>query len=268
MAAAAAVGKCVVFITGASRGYGRAMSQLITHNENGILQNAQAGSKIVLMARNLADLEKTKSLIVNTDKRFDITVVSVDLSVADVKSTERVVNETLEECGKDFTHAYLFSNAAVLGDPGKLLPDYNSIEEIQKVFTLNVVSASFLISRFSRYFERSSCFVINTSSLLAIQPMNSTCLYSSSKACMDMFINNLAADCPHIRCLNYAPGPMDTEMARELRDKTGNADTQAYFTKMFSEGTIINPTDSAKKLMVLLQRNEFVNGSHIDFYDV
>ena len=83
-----------------------------------------------------------------------------------------------------------------------------------------------------------------------------------------MYLRNLVADCPAIRALSYAPGPLDTSMACELRDGTSDEGTRGYFQDLFSSGKILSPKESAKKLMVLLQKNEFENASHIDFYDI
>lgn len=259
-------GKCIAFITGASRGFGRAISQLICNKEDGILGDADKGSRIVLMSRDASELEKTKILIQNENKSFDIDVVQVDLN--DIRQTQDVVEKTLTNCGNDFQSAFLFSNAGLLGDASKTVADLDDIEKMQQVYHVNVISPSYLISRFCKHFVGVNRFVISTSTLAAIQPFSYTSLYSSSKAGMDMYIRNLATDCPDVRALNYAPGPMDTEMGREVRDKTGSKETKEYFTMMFNEGKIVNPVDSVKKMLMLVRKNEFENGSHIDFYEV
>ena len=258
-------GKCISIITGASRGFGRSIAQLIC-NKDGILGNADAGSKIILMSRDYSELEKTKRLVENETGKFDVSIVQVDLS--NIHLTKEVINKTLNDCGKDFNYAFLFNNAATLGDPRKLIPDYDDIEEIQNIFNLNVITSTFLISKFCKHFEGIKRFIIHTSTLAAVQPFQYTGFYSSSKACMDMFIQNIAADCPDVRTLNYAPGIMDTKMGRDLMDQSGNEETRLFLTKLLNEGKMINPIDSVKKLMLLLRKNEFVNGSHIDFFDV
>merc|ERR1712183_493949 len=100
-------------------------------------------------------------------------------------------------------------------------------------------------------------FVIQISSPAALQPFYGMGLYSSSKACMDMFIRNLATDQPKLRVLNYAPGSMDTQMARDVWTKTKNEECKEYLTSLFTEGTIINTLDSVKKLLNLIRDNEF-----------
>merc|ERR1712226_378929 len=254
-------GKCVAIITGASSGFGRAIFQLICNKEDGILGNAGAGSRIILMSRNTAEMEKTKALVENETGNFEVSIVSVDLY--DVHCTQEVVNKTLDNCATDFDNAFLFNNAGTLGDPAKRIPDYDNIEEIQNVFNLNAITACFLISRFCKRFEKANRFVIQTSTLAAIQPMSCMALYSASKASMDMFIRNLAGEFPNVRALNYAPGPMDTQMGRDVFEKTGDEGTKQYFSKLFGEGTIVKALDSVKKLMKLLRNNEFESGAHL-----
>jgi len=260
-------GKCLSIITGASRGYGRTIAQLLCNKEHGILGNAAEGSRIILLSRNVSEMEKTKELIENQDGKFEVNIVPVDLY--NVESSAEVIEKMLASCSTDFEHAFLFNNASCLGDPSKAVPDYNDIHEIQKVFTLNVITGSFLIARFCKYFQAvKNKFVIQISTLAAVQPFPCTGLYSSSKACMDMFLRNLATDCPEIRALNYAPGPMDTQMSRDLWTHTANEGTKEYFTGLFTEGRILSTEESAKKLMMLLRKNEFENAAHIDFYEI
>lgn len=83
-----------------------------------------------------------------------------------------------------------------------------------------------------------------------------------------MFLRNLATDCPQVRALNYAPGPMDTDMSHEIQTKTKSKDTKAYFDDLVKNGKILTTDQSVKKMMMLLRKNEFENAAHIDFYDV
>ena len=92
--------------------------------------------------------------------------------------------------------------------------------------------------------------------------------YCVSKAAMDMFFKCLAAEETDVRVLNYAPGPLETNMATILSEKVCEESTKKFFKESLSNGTIIQPRDSVKKLMWLLNKDEFESGAHIDFYDV
>jgi sepiapterin reductase len=70
-----------------------------------------------------------------------------------------------------------------------------------------------------------------------------------------------------IKSLNYAPGPLDTEMQKEIREIMPECELRNAFIKMKAEESLIQPDASALKLMNILRVNEFTNGAHIDFYD-
>jgi len=55
------------------------------------------------------------------------------------------------------------------------------------------------------------------------------CVYSTGKAARDMMFLTMALEQPHILVLNYAPGPVDTEMQVEARTKTGDPELRTMF---------------------------------------
>lgn len=260
-------GKCFCVVTSASKEFGRSITQLLLQ-ESGLLHNAESGSKILLMARNNSGLESTKEISLKTafkPERFQFDLCTIDFSTPE--AVQDIVKKYLETLDTEFKHVFIFSNAGFLGDVSKTLVDHDNICDIQIVVNINVISPSYIISNFCKHFKSSRCFVINTSSHAALKPMPSIGLYCSVKACMDMFMQNLTMDCPSIRTLNYAPGPMDTDMAERLMNEAGNKDISNFFKTLFREGTIVKPIDSATKLMLLLKKNEFTSGVHIDYYD-
>ena len=174
-------GKCVVMITGASRGFGQQIAELILNETDGILGNVSPDSRVILMSRDTEGLEQTKKKIQDIGgKDLQVDVVSVELALTENLTT--VLDATLRGCLNDFEHAFLFSNAGVLGDPSKLLPEYTDLGEMERVYKINVVSPSYMISRFCKHFDNATArYVVNTSSLAALQPFRSTGLYSTCK---------------------------------------------------------------------------------------
>jgi sepiapterin reductase len=71
----------------------------------------------------------------------------------------------------------------------------------------------------------------------------------------------------NIRVLNYAPGPLDTDMQKEIRETMPNVPLKALYTQMHREQKLISPLVSAQKLVHLLIQNTFQNGAHVDYYD-
>lgn len=71
-----------------------------------------------------------------------------------------------------------------------------------------------------------------------------------------------------IRILNYAPGPLNTDMQTQIREEMPNVPLRNVFENMHSTEKLISPAASVKVLLGLLVDNGFENGSHIDYYDV
>ena len=69
-----------------------------------------------------------------------------------------------------------------------------------------------------------------------------------------------------IKSLNYAPGPLETSMTESLTSSTGlQKDLQSFFQQ---KQNLLDPKDSALKLLQLLDSNDFENGAHVDYYDL
>ena len=150
---------------------------------------------------------------------------------------------------------------------------------------------------------RRTLLCVNISSLLAVQPLASFSLYCSSRAARDMFIRVLAAEecrtgsdsgsgessvgeastsasstspspAPsaasgdwRVRALSYAPGPLDTEMQVECREKVADPVVRASFFDLLQSGRVVRPEDSARRLVQLIHDDRFADGAHIDYFD-
>ena len=64
-----------------------------------------------------------------------------------------------------------------------------------------------------------------------------------------------------LKVLNYAPGPMQTDMMREIR-------TEAEYEDDRKNGRLLDPKTSAEKCVKLVLGGRFESGAHIDFFDV
>ncbi|KAI8930137.1 hypothetical protein BC831DRAFT_440445 [Entophlyctis helioformis] len=71
-----------------------------------------------------------------------------------------------------------------------------------------------------------------------------------------------------VRVLNYAPGPMDTDMQARIRSEMPDIPLRQVYVSMHREGRLVDPNDSAKVLISLLESDEYENGAHVDFFDV
>jgi sepiapterin reductase len=126
-----------------------------------------------------------------------------------------------------------------------------------------------------------ACAVVNVSSLAAVQPLPSMGVYSAIKAARDMLGAVIAAEGAGgggggehpgrrlpVAVLSYAPGPMDTAMAAELRGHPAlDAGLRASFAGMAEARTYVDVRASAAKCFRVLAANRFRSGAHVDFYD-
>ncbi|KAJ3060969.1 hypothetical protein HDU98_003100, partial [Podochytrium sp. JEL0797] len=71
-----------------------------------------------------------------------------------------------------------------------------------------------------------------------------------------------------IKVLNYAPGPMATEMNKKLREELPNPALREGFKNMFEKDQLVDPIDSATVLAKIIVAGKYESGAHLDYYDV
>ncbi|NXB76524.1 SPRE reductase, partial [Donacobius atricapilla] len=196
--------------------------------------------------------------------------VAADLGCEEgLRRAGAAVRELLQDAS--FGRLLLVNNAGSLGDVSKSFLDLTDLEEINAYFSFNISSALCLTSTALRAFgARPGCSrtVVNISSLCALEPFPSWALYCSGKAARDMLFRVLALEEPELRVLNYAPGPLDTDMQLLARTRTGDPGMRQHFQRLQEKGQLIECSVSARKLLRLLQEDSFPSGAHMDFYDI
>lgn len=117
--------------------------------------------------------------------------------------------------------------------------------------------------------------IINISSLAAVKAFETWGIYCAGKAARDMFHKTLAEELKvsninrTVKVLNYAPGPLDTNMQKEIREgKLVDKNTQEFFQNMKKENQLVDPLESATKLITTLLSRPFENGDHLDYFDL
>jgi len=180
----------------------------------------------------------------------------------------------------DFDRIFLFVNHGSLGPLERIENLEEHFQQVRATLDLNITAPFFLCSFFLKWLRDASSFlrpnsqitIINVSSLCAVEPFANQSLYCIGKAARDMLIRNIAVEALEgvlqIKSLNYAPGPMDTDMQVELREQCSREETRKLFASLQIENKLVDPDHSARKLMNLLRENNFKSGSHIDFYDL
>jgi len=221
----------------------------------------------------------------NKDQLY-IHILPLDLSIPENKFKKLCRNIfVIPDSLTRFDAITQFHNAGSVGDLRFIQNlSIKSMQNVIRYATLNLFSVMMIvqasISWMKKLFPQATSRIINISSLAAIKPFPSWSWYCSLKAARDMFIQVLATeieaqkDLPvyakiNLKTLNYAPGMLNTNMQAYLRKPT-NTDYPShstYFSKVFKEGQLIEPTVSARKLLFIVEHDGYDSGAHIDYWD-
>ncbi|KAK5932340.1 hypothetical protein CgunFtcFv8_004053 [Champsocephalus gunnari] len=118
-----------------------------------------------------------------------------------------------------------------------------AVDEIEHVLLINNAASLGDIAKFETFTNPD-------------EALPSWVLYCTAKAARNMMFSVLAKEQQHVKVLSYSPGPMDTDMQKEILRLTN---------------VNHNPMpchESAAKLVKLLLDNNFSSGAHLDFFDV
>ena len=249
----------IVVITGASGGFGSALSQCFS------LQ-LQKDSLIILTGRNLEKMQLLSEEIARlTSNNIKLKVIMCDLKdVANIDAFFEEVHRSINP--ESFGSAVLINNAGSLGNV-KLMIDQYEHSNMKEYFDMNVTNTIYFTSKFMKAFKNQKMVVVNISSLCALKAFPSCGVYCVGKAARDMAFKVLASENPEIRVLNWAPGPMPTSMMHEMTQAADKGVGDAIKSFVTNQ-TYVECKDSASKLISLLKSNEFESGAHIDFYDI
>jgi sepiapterin reductase len=82
-------------------------------------------------------------------------------------------------------------------------------------------------------------FIVNVSSLLAIQPSSHWSFYASAKAARESLLMTIAKEEKDVRALNYAPGPLDNDMMQETINTLGNQEQRVFYRQLREQASDI-----------------------------
>ena len=101
-----------------------------------------------------------------------------------------ILEKALNEGTPKFNEAMIVHNAGSLGNVTQKTIDMMDLTEWRKYYDLNVFSPAVLNGVFMKLLQsqvKSNIFVVNITSLCALQPMKSMGYYCSGKAAREMF---------------------------------------------------------------------------------
>lgn len=260
-----------IVITGASRGFGKALALRLA-------KILHCPVHFSLSGRSIVDLEATRSEIMvlreGRETKCDLTAADLgDLSQLAMSASALLKPYDELNSTALCTRVIFVSNAGSLGPLCYIgTGDTTNLSLVSAAVNLNVTASYFLTSEVMRLYKgRTELLFVNISSLCAVQAFDSWGVYCAGKAARDMFYKVLAAENKgsDVRVLNYAPGPLDTDMQKEIRESpTAHRETQEYFKELKAKGQLVTCEDSAAKCSAVIFEDEFESGAHIDFFDV
>ena len=133
--------------------------------------------------------------------------------------------------GISFSKVYLINNAGSLGPLNAIGSTAFTLTECVSTVNANITACFYLTNEVVKRYKAkqfnsaTELIVVNISSLAAIQPFPTFGLYGTGKAARDMFHKILAEEhkdgAEGVLVLNYAPGPLDTDMMTEIQSGSG-----------------------------------------------
>ena len=271
----------LAIVTGASKGFGASAAvQLATAS--------RSPTHFRLVGRDAAGLAAARAAIEGLRGGRATVIEEVVADLAAVAGLGGVAQQLFAvPTERAYYKVFFLNNHGSLGPLANIGGyDGDTLTEMSVAFNLNVTSSCFLTSDLMQRCQPGGVYaqtgvrkvaIVNVSSLAAVQPFGSWGIYCAGKAAREMYHRCLteevgkreASALPVVRVLNYAPGPLDTDMQREIREGAAvDKATQDFYRSLKEEGKLVTPADSAAKLVRLLLFESYENGAHVDFYDV
>lgn len=251
----------LLVVTGASRGLGKAIVKEFASGSTHSFSLAY----VALIARSKERLEETK-----TEVGVPATVLTCAVDLSLLEDLDRSIDEVIaavKSSGASFNEVVLINNAGSIGHIGASV-EMPSLADMRHYIDLNVTSCFWMSIRIIRFAKERDIrsTVVNVSSLVALQPFPSLGIYSAGKAAREAYHAVLAAEeaSRGSKILNYAPGPLETDMTNEIRESPG---LETSLRPLY-EKTLVDPIDSARALVHYLSADDFQSGTHVDFYEL
>lgn len=259
----------LVIITGASRGFGRALTlslvQISAPLHLRITASLSSASQLASLSAEIKEQRASRQL------KTTVECMTADLS--DTKGLATTSSLLFSAPNAEaYSHMVFINNHGSLGQLS--LAGTHDPMKMATAFDINVTSSCFLASEAIKLSKSlaadTHCQLVNVSSLCALQPFQSWSIYCAGKAAREMYYRTMAEELrgTNVKTLNYAPGPLDTDMQKEIREGADvHEETRQYFVDMKAKGTLVSPEASAAKLVRVLLKNSFESGAHVDYYD-
>ena len=218
--------KKVAFITGASRGIGKAIAEKFAENGYNIVINY------------VSDNTDLKQLEADIKKDNDIEVLMIKCNVTDFKACEEVAKKAIEKFGRIDV---LVNNAGITKD-GLLLKMKE--EDFDSVINVNLKGTFNMTKQVIPYMmKQRSGKIVNIASVVGVTGNAGQANYAASKAGIIGFTKSVAKELSsrNILANAVAPGFIMTDMTNVLSDKVKeNIESQIPLKKMGTSKEVAN----------------------------
>lgn len=220
------------YITGTSRGIGRALAENILNNENNFIYGISRSEAIA---------------------HSNFEQITLDLA-----NIEEVRNFTFHQ-HKDAESIILINNAGILGKIRQV--GRFELKEITMGFNVNSIAPAILMNKFISTFQDQRCkkIILNIGSSAGRNPQPSWSNYCSSKAALDMYARVIAEEqkdhdpAKRINVFSLAPGFVETNMQKMIR-KTRHKDFRNVgdFISYKEFGILSKPQEVAEHILSII----------------
>jgi len=184
----------VGIITGASRGFGRAIANDLAKDRWGLVIDGRRARPLEEVSRSLDGL--------------GVPVRGIAGDVTDPLHLVELLEAAAELGGLDL----LVNNASALGPSPLPGLDRYPLDALRRVYEVNVIAPLALIQSALPLLRRARGTIVSVSSDAAVEAYEGWGGYGSSKAALDQLHHVLAVEQPDLHVYQFDPGDMRTEM--------------------------------------------------------
>ncbi|KAL2555405.1 NAD(P)-binding Rossmann-fold superfamily protein [Forsythia ovata] len=233
----------VIWITGASRGIGVVLAK----------QLASLGAKLIISARNEAELQRVKKQLTGKHAPHDVMILPLDLTLG-----EDYLREAVEKAESFFGGSgvdYMFHNAA-FERPKTTALDLTE-ESLKATFDVNVMGPISLTRLLAPYMlKRGRGHFVVMSSAAGKAPAPGQAVYSASKFAVNGYFHTLRSELCRkgIKVTIVCPGPVATSTSSEasISEQKGSVEKRVS-SERCAELTIIAASHGLKEAWISYQ---------------
>lgn len=218
-----------IIVTGGSQGLGKCIALNLLNN--------YPTANVVVVARNKKMLQEFEDTL-DEEKRARTLII-----VGDVTELSTVQHTIEGSIGKFGSIDGVVFNAGVIEPVGHLYDENYDIAAMKRLFDINYFSIVLFLKELLCRVENDLNLVF-VSSGASTRGIDGWLAYGSSKAAVNHLCKQLHDEMfPRIKCVSIAPGVVNTDMQKVIREKLGNvmsAEAHNRFMQLHQNGELLD----------------------------